>query len=751
MLARADAWLFTCPAAVPEVHYGRVLTICAAVIVGGAFAASPALALTGVVLYASTRVPVGNAEVLVVGQRGSVRTAVDGRFEWALPDVAPFTVLVVLPDGRLARPIRVEAFDAAGEVTLLVEPAVAQTVDVIGSAPAVDVSPAAVASFVTAADIRLRQPATLGHILENVAGVSMISEGQSATPAIRGLARGRTSILVDGSRASSERRAGPNASFLDPAIVERVDVARGPASVAYGSDAMGGVIAVRTRRPDYRRGLRTRFLGGLGGGVPQARGDLEVSGGYGSGGVLVGVRSRDFGSYESPRGPVPNSGWRDEGLRLRWEHGTEAGAWAIGWQSDRARDIGRPRSDADTVRVSSPLEDVHRFTFSYERATLAGFRRVRLDALLGSVRQQTEQDRLASNTRALSVELADVRSREFQLRTTADRPLRRVRLQVGADVDGRYALEASDTVRSYDPGGTLLAAQTTPSIAHAHRTNAGLFTQADVQPTRRIRLSGGIRGDVVHSVNSGGYFGDRRVTSPALAGSAAVTLIPAPRTTITAQLSRGFREPMLSDRFYRGPVGRGFIEGNPDLEPETSRQADVLVRYDAGPLTLAGAVYEYRIFNLIERYQSSATSFRFRNRGVARLHGADVEAGMALSPGLTLTLAGQVSRGRDAHDGTPLDDVAPAAVRLVVRQHARRFDSYLKLGVVARHDAAGPSEVPMPGAATVDAGAGVQIGRGLQLLALGRNLTAAAFPSSTGPRWVYAPGRQASISLMLTF
>ena len=34
--------------------------------------------------------------------------------------------------------------------------------------------------------------------------------------------------MVDGSRASSERRAGANASFLDPAIVERVEVARGP-------------------------------------------------------------------------------------------------------------------------------------------------------------------------------------------------------------------------------------------------------------------------------------------------------------------------------------------------------------------------------------------------------------------------------------------------------------------------------------------------------------------------------------------
>ena len=43
---------------------------------------------------------------------------------------------------------------------------------------------------------------------------------------------------------------------------------------------------------------------------------------------------------------------------------------------------------------------------------------------------------------------------------------------------------------------------------------------------------------------------------------------------MTAQVARGFRDPILSDRFYRGPVGRGFIEGNPDLKPETSLQFD---------------------------------------------------------------------------------------------------------------------------------------------------------------------------------
>ena len=610
----------------------------------GLLIAAPAGAFVGQVIDARRRVPIANAEVTVVGHRGSVRTGADGRFEWALRAALPLAFVVILPDGLVCRPIHVTTLDETIELTLVVEAAFGESVDVSGTAPAIDVSAGASTSLVNAADITLRHPITVGEILENIPGVSVISEGQSATPAIRGLARGRTSIIVDGSRASSERRAGANASFLDPAIVERVEVARGPASVAYGSDAMGGVIAVRTRGPDYTRPLQVRFAGTLGGGFPEVSGDLEVSAGYGSGGILAGVRGRDFDSYDSPDGPVPNSGWRDSGARLRWEHATPSAVWSVGWQTDLSRDIGRPRGDVDVVRVTTPIEDSHRLTVSYGRGSLGGFQRIRLDGLLGSVRHQTNQDRLPTPTRPRSVEQAEVQSREFQLRATADRTFGIARFQFGADVDGRHGLESTDTVVSYNATGAIVTTQATPSIEGANRTNAGAFTQADVQAARRLRLSAGIRGDVVHSANEGGYFGNREVTHSAMTGSAAATLMPIASLTLTGQVSRGFREPMLLDRFYRGPVGRGFIEGNPDLEPETSLQMDVVARYDIGRLLLSSSFYDYRLSNLIERYQAGSNSFFFRNRSAARIRGVELEARAALPHAFVVSVTAQSSR-----------------------------------------------------------------------------------------------------------
>jgi outer membrane receptor protein involved in Fe transport len=707
----------------------------------------------GRLVDATTLAPIGGAEITVVGQRGTVTTDKEGRFRWAIPPPMPAVVVVVLPGGRVARPISLASIDAATEVTLAVNAMLGELVVVLGVAPGIDASPAAATTRVTARDLALRHPPTLSQALDVIPGVSAISEGQGAVPAIRGMARGRTLILVDGSRAATERRAGANASFLDPGIVQSIDVARGPGSVAYGSDAFGGVIAARTRGPEYDGGIHVRAAGTVGAGVPETRGDLELARGHGTGGVLVAVRAREFDAYDAPSGEVANSGWRDSGVRARWDQAAGGGRWSVGWQSDFARDVGRPRSDSGMVFATSPIEDSHRLTASFEGGSLGGFRNVRFNALGGASRQVTDQERLPTATRPRSVEQADLSSYEMQMRLTGERALGRARLHVGADVQGRYGLEALDTVRAYNLAGAQTSETTTISIESAHRTGVGLFAESSALLTRQVMVSGGVRVDGVRNTNVGGFFGDRTASHAALAGLAAVTVSPTPQVTIVAQVARGFRDPVLSDRYYRGPVGRGFVEGNPDLRPETSLQSDLTARYTAGPLRLVAAGYHYRITDLVERYAATPTLFLVRNRARAELQGVEIEAQWALSAGLDLAATAEVSRGRDASDGTPVDDVAPRAGSVSLRHHGfgSRVVSYARVKAVGAHDAAGPSEVPTGSYTLVDVGASWRVTPHLELVGTARNLLNEAYQSSAGPRWVWAPGRHAAITLVATF
>ena len=163
------------------------------------------------------------------------------------------------------------------------------------------------------------------------------------------------------------------------------------------------------------------------------------------------------------------------------------------------------------------------------------------------------------------------------------------------------------------------------------------------RPSRRLADSRASRPAFVPTAsrtkNVGGYFGDRSTSNAAASGFGALTIGPFQGFSVTGQVSRGFRDPVLSDRYFRGPSGRGFITGNPDLEAETSLQFDLAARYTMARTQFGVFFYQYRITDLIERYQTQTDFFFFRNRGRARLRGFEVEARSALGRGYSVELA----------------------------------------------------------------------------------------------------------------
>ena len=195
---------------------------------------------------------VAGADVALLGYAGAARTDRNGGFVWTPDPATPFEVLVVLPAGTYMAPVVVDEIPD-GVLTIRVEPLLIESVTVTsGAAPNIDAPPGSATTSVPQEDIELRHPVTLTDVISNIPGASGLRDRQASVPSLRGLARGRTLLLIDGARVTAERRAGPSATFLDPFFLDGVEVARGPGSVGYGSDAFGGVIHARTRRVEAR-------------------------------------------------------------------------------------------------------------------------------------------------------------------------------------------------------------------------------------------------------------------------------------------------------------------------------------------------------------------------------------------------------------------------------------------------------------------------------------------------------------------
>jgi outer membrane receptor protein involved in Fe transport len=721
---------------------------------------SLALAFEGRLVSKGTGQPIAGAEVMIVGLTGSAKTDADGRFTWNPNPTAPFEVLVILPGGHVSRPTLITSHDLSGLLTIEIAPALAEEVTVTaGVAPSIAATAGSGMTMLSARDIAVRSPANLNQALENVPGITQVSEGQAAVPAVRGLARGRTLILIDGARVTSERRVGPSATFLDPFSVDHIDIARGPGSVAYGSDAFGGVISVRTRRPALNSPWAGKATGSFGGGVPDRRGGIELSKGYGQGAFLLQAHARQADDYDGPTGPVLNSGWSDRGFLARVDHQVAAGLLSVSLQSDFGRDVERPRNNSAATRFYYPFENSHRFTAAWETGRLGALDQFTVQGFFGTFDQRTDQDRVPTATITRRIERADVSAKDFSLRASGKKATAGARWEFGADVNGRFGLEAHDILIGFNAAGAQTSLSSTVSTDSARRVDSGLFVQAESPIASKLMASGGARLDVVHATNVGGYFGDVSVSHQALAGFGSLVVGPFDGLSFTAQVSRGFRAPTLSDRFYRGPTGRGFITGNPALGPETSLQFDVGARYTAGRVRLAVYGYHYRITDLIERYAAEPDFFFFRNRGEADIRGVELEAQADLGAGFTLELSGQTARGR-ALDAAPaagntdvwLDDIAPDTAMVTLRRPIRdRGAAHVRLAMYRSDLRNGPSEVDAPGYTLLDAGASWRLTQRLELRAIGRNLLNESYYASPDPRWVPAPGRHASLTAVLRF
>lgn len=111
-------------------------------------------------------------------------------------------------------------------------------------------------------DIEQLQVQSVPEILAKAAGISVNrngGRGASSSISLRGNQADHTLFLIDGVRVGSATLGTTPIELIDPELIERIEIVRGPKSSLYGSDALGGVINIITRKADAHRPLQIKM------------------------------------------------------------------------------------------------------------------------------------------------------------------------------------------------------------------------------------------------------------------------------------------------------------------------------------------------------------------------------------------------------------------------------------------------------------------------------------------------------------
>lgn len=473
-------------------------------------------------------------------------------------------------------------------------------------------------SVITADQIEQRQARFVSDLLRDLPGVAVSRSGTiggTTQVRIRGAEANQTLVIIDGVKMNDPAGGGEfDFSTLLTADVERIEVLRGPQAVLYGSNTIGGVINIITRRGDGPTTVRADLEGGS---FSTLDGSASVSGGNDRFSGALGIAGLRTDGINSARDGDEDDGYRNWTLTGRGNiQATDNLEFQGSLRYLNTRldydDFG-PASDPDTGFIIPSDADLEARTEQWSgrvQGKLTAFDG-QWENIVGYSGLRTENDSYRDGDRDFKFN-ADKDLFDFQSNAYLDAP---------GFADSTHDL-------------TLL-------VEHQRETGDNSF--ADSLPTlRNTGYAASWRGgfhERLFLTAGGRYDANDDFENQFSPKVSAALLFPDSGTRLRASWGRGVQNPTLTELY--GVFGT-FI-GNPDLTPERSTGWDLGVEQPLWQqrVTLGATWFDNKIEDFISsEYDPAAAASRPVNLpGESRIQGLELTFSATLLDGLTLDAA----------------------------------------------------------------------------------------------------------------
>lgn len=610
--------------------------------------------------------PVEDADIVIPALNKHLHSDAAGTFQFNDLPRGVFAVKV-FKDGSPSRVVTVDLRARDTQLVIRLEQLQLKhdTIIISGYRPADEAEIAQAVTVLEGKKLERARGQSLVQTVEETPGVANYSTGNFvAKPVIRGLPSFRSLILVDGMREESQQfgdEHGPNIDILD---MDRIEVVRGPGSLLYGSDALGGVINVSTpdlpRSADHAKTLSGKIVANAHSNNPGGGTAIALAGAKDNIGYRTTLSYRQAGNTQTPDGPVPNSGYLNGngsalvGISEKW------GFLSLRYSQFNSR-INLPQSitDASGRLVADPDSGAYQHIV-HHRAQLRSQVQTSIAKFeLGLSYQQNRRSEYGHSHAAPAGE-EDGHDHKAKLNLVLD--------TLNTEIKAHHAplgplLGTIGLSHIFQKNRTLGEEPLIPGY-QANSYGAFLFEELRFDA---FSLLAGVRGDTrVLSVEQNAALGNNSETvqSSAATGSFGAVWRFADGWSWFANVGRGFRAPTIFELYSTGVhEGAGTYDiGVSSLKSETSLTTDSGIRIRKGKIRAELNGYYNRIDNYIYAAPTGAQQTVDGNnypeyrwaQGTATIYGGEVDGEYA--PLKWLAFAGGIDLvyGRNETLGEPL-------------------------------------------------------------------------------------------------
>lgn len=523
-------------------------------------------------------------------------------------------------------------------------------------------------SVITSEDIAEMSGAkTIADLLESkVPGIQVKNDGGQGIDRIkiRGEDAFRTLVMIDGQRISEQKSMSGVPLLIDPSQVERIEVIRGPASVLYGSDAIGGAINIITKK-----GGEDAFGATVSAGLDTASSGKELSGSiYGAANgwkYRFGGAIRNADNIDTPVGEMPHT-----------EFSSKAANAFLSYDIDPNKTVGLSLSHFDLDFMSGAISYAPENFFvdvpEWKRTRGSVFGEFKnLTENLARLRIDLSQER---NTKLMEnhVNPSTATERAPSVNSYADNTLDTSSLNTQADWilgDNHYLITGYEF--SYDDLDAISQTyldlssivpimrdpvQSKDQSFSGYQMRHSIFATMESTLFENWVFNYGVRYTWVKN--------DMDVNTPYSLSMPGIVGVPEGKfhydnhdgkavfnfgttykgfenLTLRANWSQGYRAPLLQELFVDTSMGGELTYANPDLKPETSDNFEIGARYTNGVLTLDGSVFYSKADDYITTIAVGNGINRYTNMGEAETLGLELDASVKVGdfePYTVLTL-----------------------------------------------------------------------------------------------------------------